>query len=47
MNKKVNKDINKLTNHLIKDLKTNSIELVDLIAYNRIKNELLNKKYFE
>ena len=46
MNKKTNNDLNYLTRSLIKDLTTKSIEYVDLLAYNRAKNYLINKKYY-
>ena len=47
MNKKINNEINYLTRSLIKDLTSKSIEYVDLLAYNRAKNHLMNKKYYE
>ena len=47
MNKKTNNDLNYLTKSLIKDLKTKSIEYVDLLAYNRAKTYLINKKYYD
>ena len=47
MNKKINNDLNYLTRSLIRDLETKSIEYVDLLAYNRAKNHLINKKYYE
>lgn len=47
MNKKATAELINLTNALIKDLQTNNIEYVDLIAYNRAKNHLINKKYYE
>lgn len=47
MNKEINNDLNYLTRSLIKDLGTKSIEYVDLLAYNRAKTYLLNKKYYD
>lgn len=47
MNKKTNNDLNYLTKSLIKDLGSKSIEYVDLLAYNRAKNYLINKKYYD
>ena len=47
MNKKINKQLNNLTKSLIKDLGTKSIEYIDLLAYNRAKNHLINKKYYK
>ena len=47
MNKDATIKLNNLTRALIKDLKTNNIEYVDLIAYNRAKNHLINKKYYK
>ena len=47
MNNKINNDLNYLTKSLIKDLTTKSIEYVDLLAYNRAKNYLINKKYYD
>ena len=47
MNKDASRELNNLTRALIKDLQTNNIEYVDLIAYNRAKNHLINKKYYE
>ena len=47
MNKKTNNQLDYLTNSLIKDLRTKSIEYIDLLAYNRAKNYLLSKKYYE
>ena len=46
MNKKTNEQLNYLTKSLIKDLETKSIEYVDLLAYNRAKTYLINKKYY-
>ena len=46
MNKKTNNQLDYLTNALIKDLTSKSIEYVDLLAYNRAKNYLINKKYY-
>ena len=47
MNKDINKKLDYLTACLIKDLQAKSIEYIDLLAYNRAKNELINKKYYE
>ena len=47
MNKKTNKDLNYLTNALIKDLTNKSIEYIDLLAYNRAKTYLMQKKYYD
>ena len=47
MNKKTNNDLNYLTKSLIKDLGSKSIEYVDLLAYNRAKNYLIAKKYYD
>ena len=47
MNKKTNNQLNYLTKSLIKDLTNKSIEYVDLLAYNRAKNYLINKKYYD
>lgn len=47
MNKKTNNQLDYLTNSLIKDLRSKSIEYVDLLAYNRAKNYLINKKYYD
>lgn len=46
MDKKINNQIDYLTKSLIKDLGSKSIEYVDLLAYNRAKNYLINKKYY-
>ena len=46
MNKDINKKLNYLTNCLIKDLNSKSIEYIDLLAYHRAKNELINQKYY-
>lgn len=46
-NKDINKQLNNLKKALIKDLNNNSIEYIDLLAYNRAKNYLINKKYYE
>ncbi len=45
--KEINNQLNYLTRSLIKDLQTKSIEYVDLLAYNRAKTYLVNKKYYE
>ena len=45
--KKINDQLNYLTKSLIKDLGSKSIEYVDLLAYNRAKNHLINKKYYD
>ena len=47
MNQKINNDLNYLTRSLIKDLTNKSIEYVDLLAYNRAKNYLIAKKYYD
>ena len=47
MNTKINNDLNYLTRSLIKDLKTKSIEYIDLLAYNRAKTYLMQKKYYD
>ena len=47
MNKETNNQLNYLTNSLIKDLRSKSIEYVDLLAYNRAKNYLMQKKYYD
>ena len=47
MNKKTNNQLDYLTKSLIKDLKSKSIEYIDLLAYNRAKNYLINKKYYD
>lgn len=47
MNKKTNNQLNYLTNALIKDLNNKSIEYIDLLAYNRAKNYLMQKKYYD
>ena len=47
MNKKTNNQLDYLTKSLIKDLGSKSIEYVDLLAYNRAKNHLINKKYYD
>lgn len=47
MNKKTNNQLDYLTNSLIKDLRSKSIEYIDLLAYNRAKNYLMQKKYYE
>ena len=47
MNKKINNQLNYLTKSLIKDLGTKSIEYVDLLAYNRAKTYLMQKKYYD
>lgn len=47
MNKKTNNQLNYLTDALIKDLTNKSIEYVDLLAYNRAKTYLINKKYYD
>lgn len=47
MNKKTNNQLNYLTNSLIKDLKSKSIEYIDLLAYNRAKTYLMQKKYYD
>lgn len=47
MNKKTNNQLDYLTNSLIKDLRSKSIEYVDLLAYNRAKNYLIQKKYYD
>ena len=47
MNKKINDQIDYLTNALIKDLRNKSIEYVDLLAYNRAKTYLISKKYYD
>lgn len=46
MNKEVNRELKQLQSYLIKELQTSSIEFIDLLAYNRAKNELINKKYY-
>ena len=43
----INKELDRLKDALIKDLQTKNIEYVDLLAYNRAKNYLINKKYYE
>lgn len=47
MNKKTNNDLNYLTRSLIKDLTNKSIEYIDLLAYNRAKTYLMQKKYYD
>ena len=47
MNKKTNNQLDYLTKSLIKDLGSKSIEYVDLLAYNRAKNYLITKKYYD
>ena len=47
MNKKTNNQLDYLTKSLIKDLKIKSIEYIDLLAYNRAKTYLINKKYYD
>ena len=47
MNKKTNNQLNYLTTALIKDLKSKSIEYIDLLAYNRAKTYLMQKKYYD
>lgn len=47
MNQKTNNQLNYLTNALIKDLKNKSIEYIDLLAYNRAKTYLMQKKYYD
>lgn len=47
MNKNINNELNYLTRSLIKDLNSKSIEYVDLLAYNRAKTYLINKKYYD
>ena len=47
LNKKASKELDNLRKALIKDLEEHSIEFVDLLAYNRAKNHLINKKYYE
>ena len=46
MNKKANKELLNLSQALKKELDTKSIEYIDLLAYNRAKNHLINKKYY-
>ena len=46
-NKDINKELKNLSNYLIKELKTTPIEYIDLLAYNRSKNYLINKKYYD
>ena len=45
--KETNKQLDYLTKSLIKDLGRKSIEYIDLLAYNRAKNYLIAKKYYE
>ena len=46
VNKKASYELNNLTRALIKDLKGQGIEYIDLLAYNRAKNHLTAKKYY-
>ena len=46
VNKEASKELDTLTKALIKDLSEHNIEYVDLLAYNRAKNHLINKKYY-
>lgn len=46
MNKQANKELLNLSKALKKELDTKSIEYIDLLAYNRAKNHLINKKYY-
>ena len=45
-NKKVNKELKALSNALINDLNNKPLEYIDLLAYNRAKMYLINKKYY-
>ena len=45
-NKDINRQLNNLKKALINDLNNNSIEYIDLLAYNRAKNYLISKKYY-
>ena len=47
MNEKINNQLDYLTRSLIKDLNLKSIEYIDLLAYNRAKTYLINKKYYD
>ena len=47
VNKEASKELDNLRKALIKDLSEHSIEYVDLLAYNRSKNHLITKKYYE
>ena len=44
VNSQVNKELNNLKKALIKDLNNKPLEYIDLLAYNRAKNYLINKK---
>ena len=44
--KEANNQLDYLTKSLIRDLRSKSIEYVDLLAYNRAKTYLINKKYY-
>ena len=46
MNKEINKQLQQLTNYLINELKNGSIEYIDLLAYHRAKQSLINRKYY-
>ena len=45
-NEEIDNELNELAEELIKQLQNTSIEFVDLLAFNRRKNDLISKKYY-